>query len=82
MNENVAVFSSFRLSSLCVACFRFFCRCFILPLARKPGRYEIKFIVDGRYVCDGSQTVVAVSPRGRQEWSSPITCDSDPFSFM
>ncbi|PHJ18552.1 iq calmodulin-binding motif domain-containing protein [Cystoisospora suis] len=34
-------------------------RCFILPLARKPGRYEIKFIVDGRYVCDGSQTVVA-----------------------
>ncbi|KEP66177.1 UNVERIFIED_CONTAM: IQ calmodulin-binding motif domain-containing protein [Hammondia hammondi] len=34
-------------------------RCFILPLPRKPGRYEVKFIVDGRYVCDGSQTVVA-----------------------
>ncbi|KYF40645.1 IQ calmodulin-binding motif domain-containing protein [Toxoplasma gondii ARI] len=34
-------------------------RCFILPLPRRPGRYEVKFIVDGRYVCDGSQTVVA-----------------------
>ncbi|XP_026189879.1 uncharacterized protein LOC34622785 [Cyclospora cayetanensis] len=33
--------------------------CFVLSLPRRPGRHELKFIVNGRYVCDGSQTVIA-----------------------
>eukprot|EP00922_Rhytidocystis_sp_ex-Travisia-forbesii_P041350 GHVS01061750.1.p1 GENE.GHVS01061750.1~~GHVS01061750.1.p1 ORF type:complete len:1235 (+),score=231.79 GHVS01061750.1:338-4042(+) len=39
-----------------------YCRvrqCFVLVLPRTPGRYEVKFIVNGQYVCDGGETVIS-----------------------
>eukprot|EP00920_Eleutheroschizon_duboscqi_P040607 GHVT01097099.1.p1 GENE.GHVT01097099.1~~GHVT01097099.1.p1 ORF type:complete len:1269 (+),score=105.84 GHVT01097099.1:202-4008(+) len=34
-------------------------QCHTLSLERVPGCYELKFIVDGRYVCDGGETVIS-----------------------
>lgn len=35
-------------------------RCYTTTVERKAGRYELKFCVDGRYVCCGASTVVEV----------------------
>jgi len=33
--------------------------CFVCTLPRIEGRYELKFIVNGGYVCDGAETVIS-----------------------
>jgi len=32
--------------------------CFVCTLPRIEGRYELKFVVNGAYVCDGAETVI------------------------
>jgi len=33
--------------------------CFVCTLPRLEGRYELKFIVNGSYICDGAETVIS-----------------------